>query len=80
MVSSRDMGTYESDELPHLRLSQKQKDRCRRGNAGAGKKPMLSLEHEGDGDDLFHECVRRGKRHFRQTIGIGRDHMSIYCQ
>ena len=32
------MGTYESDELPHLRLSQKQKDRCRRGNAGAGKK------------------------------------------
>ena len=41
------------------------------------EKTMLSLEHEGDGDDLFHECVRRGKRHFRQTIGIGHDLMSI---
>ena len=30
------------------------------------KKTMLSLEHEGDGDDLFHECVRRGKRHDRR--------------
>ena len=44
------------------------------------EKTMLSLEHEEDGDDLFYECVRRGKRHFKQTIGIGHDLMSIYCQ